>query len=244
MRSSMLNKPAVSLYLDTRRELSSGESPLTIRVTFTKLIGTKKVWDQRYFPTGFYFTKEDYQKINASKRNDAHLQIQKKIRKIENKAIEIIDSNHYLTPELFRVLFTGEYTIAGSLSQLFREKISALEQTGQHTSASLYDSALKSFDQFSPGANLHVIDEAWLKRYEYWMVTEGWRKKTDGSRGNSITTVGLYLRNLRHIFNTAIARRIVSRDHYPFGAGKYKIPQSNNFKKALSKKDKTKFVKY
>jgi site-specific recombinase XerD len=67
-------------------------------------------------------------------------------------------------------------------------------------------------------------------------------KKVDMS--NSISTVGVYLRNLRHIFNIAIERRIIDRVHYPFGAKKYVIPKSNNIKKALSKTDKINFVDY
>ncbi|MFZ2905293.1 MAG: site-specific integrase [Cyclobacteriaceae bacterium] len=240
----MQKKPTVSLYLDTRRVLESGKSPLTIRVTFTKFIGTKKVWDQRYFPTGLHFTEEAFKKLTTGKHKNAHSEIKDKIRELENKAYDIVSTNPYVTPELFKVLFTGEYTIAGNLSQLFREKISDLNKAGQFASASVYDSASKSFEAFSPSTNLHAIDEAWLKRYEHWMKHEGWRKKKDGEKGNSITTVGLYLRNLRHIFNIAIARRILSRDQYPFGAGKYTIPQSNNFKKALTKNDKTKFVNY
>jgi integrase/recombinase XerD len=53
--------------------------------------------------------------------------------------------------------------------------------------------------------------------------------------GKSITTVGIYNRTLRAIFNDAIAEEVISREnYYPFGNRKYKIPASRNVKKALS----------
>ena len=249
MRNPMRIKPPVSLYLDTRRKVLSGKSPLTVRVTFTKFIGDKKVWDQRYFPTGQHFTEEEYKKITSTKSKGAHSEIKTTIRDIETKAINIIKDNPYITPDLFRVLFTGEYTRAADLVQLFQEKINALRANNQLGSASSYECALTSFKAFSPVLNLHAVNVDWLKRYEFWMASQGYLKVKENKenlkdKGNTTSTIGIYLRNLRHIFNVAIDRRLIDRVHYPFGAKKYVIPQSNNFKKALTKSDKTKFVKY
>lgn len=55
--------------------------------------------------------------------------------------------------------------------------------------------------------------------------------------GNSITTVGIYLRYLRTLINNAIAEGSLSREHYPFGKRKYDIPAADNIKKALTLKD-------
>ena len=47
-------------------------------------------------------------------------------------------------------------------------------------------------------------------------------------------TQGIYLRNLRAIFNEAIADGIISKEKcYPFGRRKYQIPTGRNIKKAL-----------
>ena len=243
----MRKNPPVALYLDTRRVVLSGKSPLTIRVTFTKFIGDKKVWDQRYFPTGLHFTEEEYKKLTSTKSNGSHSQIKKDIRELETKALDIVDTNPYITPDLFRALFTGEYTRAADLVQLFNEKITTLTNNNQLSSASAYGSALKSFIEYSPNLNLHAIDKAWLKQYERWMISTGNRKTKENEKlhhGNTVSTIGIYLRCLRHIFNLAIDRRIIDRIHYPFGAKQYIIPQSNNFKKALSKSDKAKFIKF
>jgi integrase len=55
--------------------------------------------------------------------------------------------------------------------------------------------------------------------------------------GNSITTIGIYLRSLRTLFNNAIADGLLTKEYYPFGKKRYEIPTGNNIKKALSLKD-------
>jgi integrase/recombinase XerD len=51
-------------------------------------------------------------------------------------------------------------------------------------------------------------------------------------KGKSATTVGIYLRGLRVIFNKAIDLKAVEKELYPFGVKKYEIPASSNKKKA------------
>ena len=53
----------------------------------------------------------------------------------------------------------------------------------------------------------------------------------------ALTTVGIYLRPLRCIFNLAIQEGDIPAEIYPFGKRKYRIPAGRNVKKALSMKD-------
>jgi integrase/recombinase XerD len=50
----------------------------------------------------------------------------------------------------------------------------------------------------------------------------------------SYSSIGLYMRNIRTIFNQAISKKIISAELYPFGKGKYVPPSSKKAKKALS----------
>jgi integrase/recombinase XerD len=69
------------------------------------------------------------------------------------------------------------------------------------------------------------ITADFLEQYEKWLIEQG----------RSITTVGIYARTLRAIFNDAIAKEAISKEYcYPFGKRKYRIPASRNIKKALS----------
>jgi integrase len=67
------------------------------------------------------------------------------------------------------------------------------------------------------------------------------------TKGNSNTTVGIYLRCMRTLYNKAIRSGYVNQESYPFGNskhGKFQIPSSQNVKKALSLKDIEKIFKY
>ena len=52
-------------------------------------------------------------------------------------------------------------------------------------------------------------------------------------KGRSITTVGIYLRTLRAVFNEAIYRKLISAEYYPFSKRRYLMPTGKNVKKAL-----------
>ncbi len=53
-------------------------------------------------------------------------------------------------------------------------------------------------------------------------------------KGNSVSTVGIYLRNLRRIYNISINEGFTPKEYYPFGIDKYVVPSSVNHKRALT----------
>lgn len=60
---------------------------------------------------------------------------------------------------------------------------------------------------------------------------------TSGDKPKKLTTVGVYLRALRAVFNSAIDEGEIDKELYPFGSdkkGKYQIPKTTGVKKALS----------
>jgi integrase/recombinase XerD len=64
-------------------------------------------------------------------------------------------------------------------------------------------------------------------------------------KGYSKTTVGIYTRCLRAIFNEAIFQGIIKREKcYPFGRRLYQPPASRNVKKALTLEDVSKIYYY
>ena len=87
---------------------------------------------------------------------------------------------------------------------------------------------------YRPNLYFADITELELYRYEKWME----------SKGNSITTISLCIPCLRHIFNVAIARKLINRDIYPFGPEKYIIPADRNIKKAVGIDDIQRIYKY
>jgi integrase len=78
------------------------------------------------------------------------------------------------------------------------------------------------------------INKTFLEKYEEWMLGEG----------NSLTTVGIYVRALRTIVNYAIRNGFVTLEPHPFGRGQYIIPTSSNPKRALATDDIKKIANY
>jgi len=101
-----------------------------------------------------------------------------------------------------------------------------LRKEGRISTAVSYECAQKSLKSFIgkdylPYENLSV---SFLNKYEQWMKKEN----------NTMTTVGIYLRNVRAVYKSAISDGIINQELYPFGEKKYKIPGGRNIKKALS----------
>jgi site-specific recombinase XerD len=69
------------------------------------------------------------------------------------------------------------------------------------------------------------ITKDWLKKYEKFML----------DNGKSFTTISIYTRTLKAVFNNAIYLKDLHKDVYPFGnkKGKYKILKTKKVKKAL-----------
>jgi integrase len=87
-----------------------------------------------------------------------------------------------------------------------------------------------------------------LKRYEKWMeqpktyITK--TGKLIGRDGNSRTSIGIYVRTLRRMFNIAIKEGIVSEGAYPFGRDKYIIPSGRKAKRSLKLNEVAKLYNY
>ncbi|MFT5887136.1 MAG: hypothetical protein ACI9IP_003609, partial [Arcticibacterium sp.] len=89
-----------------------------------------------------------------------------------------------------------------------------------------------------------TVDVAFLVEYEMWMLTEGKRPKKALGKGSpaSSTTIGIYLRHLRAIFNEAKEEGVTQC--YPFGRKKYVIPSGRSVKKAITKVEVLKIINY
>lgn len=78
------------------------------------------------------------------------------------------------------------------------------------------------------------VSSQWLNAYEKYMIH---------TKGRSRTTVAIYLRNLRAVYNMAIKNKEIGAEYYPFGKDNYQIPSTRNTKKALSHEELQKLFK-
>jgi len=114
--------------------------------------------------------------------------------------------------------------------------IEHLTKTGQVGTCQTYRDAKKSIQTFCHNRkiNFQDITPDFLQKYENWML----------SRERSETSIGIYLRCLRHLYNKAIKAGNAAREDYPFGRDSYRIPQPRNIKKALPLSDIAKIFRY
>ncbi|MBN8821325.1 MULTISPECIES: site-specific integrase [unclassified Spirosoma] len=137
------------------------------------------------------------------------------------------------------------------ISQM-RAKAAEFEAADQIGNSDNYKSSARSFERFidslspadrrgllgdSPVLLLHHITPDFLYRYENWMLQFG--KAPRSPKGTptpaGLTTISMYTRNLRAIFNDAIQNKQIPADAYPFTKEGYTVPATINVKKSLTK---------
>lgn len=92
----------------------------------------------------------------------------------------------------------------------------------------------------------HALSADFLKSYEKWMLKSGKFQQKKGAPPGpaSINTIGIYLRYVRAVCNTAIEEGIMPEKSYPFSKNKYTIPSEKGEKMALKKSDIDKILNY
>jgi integrase/recombinase XerD len=236
-------EPVVGSYLDKRWPFAEhgGKFKVRLRVTFKVLRAGKVAYQQPLYDhrKDFFLTPEEWDKVNDKKARGEWRRIREALDDSEGEAREIIKPNPFISPKLFGKMWSNEYVPGSNLEVLFKEAELGARSVSTGT---LYADAYKSLVSFGGvGLQLEMITVDWLKRYEQWMLESGDRSNKK-KKGNKYTTIGIYLRNLRAIFNVAISRGLVPWATYPFGKGKYQIPSGEGIKKALEVSEKNTVV--
>jgi integrase/recombinase XerD len=222
----------ISIYLDTRRAKSNGLFPVKLKV-YCPLTVTRK-----YYPTSYEFSEIDFKSIwETTKKRKEHKDLNLELKAIEAKAYEAAKKLPVFNFEDFERLFIGASSTGNNDVIFYYQKaIQAYFKNNQIKTAQSYELSLKSiqsFDKKQP-LNFFRITPQWLKDYENFMIEKQKRSQT---------TVGIYLRPLRAIFNKAISDKVISFDIYPFGKRKYTIPAPKGVKKALNNEQLGKLFK-
>lgn len=230
----MQMKPSIIVHLDKRYEKKTGVYPITIRVTWCRV--------QRYYSTGQNLSESEFAiMMNLQSRGkEVNLSTRRRLQDIALKceakkirAVEVADSLPVFDFTVFKKRFENKQS-SDSVYFLYELKIADLEQSGQYGTSTSYATSMNSLKKFAPKLKLREVTHEFLRNYEQHL--------RDG--GKTSSTVGIYLRPLRHVINQAISEGSLSRESYPFGKGKYMIPASRNIKKALSASEIASLLKY
>ena len=215
--------------LDKRRPKKEGQYPVKVRVTFER--------QQKYYPVGVDLSQEDFDKIsNHSVRKDLR-SARQKILLMEAKVSKAIESIKQFSFADLKVALEGNsFKKSSSIEvyDLFDEVISKLNREGRISTASAYKDARNSLAGYKSKLNFKQITIQFLKDYEAQLKSEG----------KSISTIGIYLRHLRAIYNKAIEAAIIDQKYYPFGKNRYQIKAPRNIKKALTIEQINKIINY
>ncbi|WP_430811863.1 MULTISPECIES: tyrosine-type recombinase/integrase [unclassified Carboxylicivirga] len=215
----------ISIYLDTRREKKNGKYPVKLRVF------TAHPRKQKLYPTKFEFTQDEFDLIwNIDKPRGKWKDYKILLKGLETATYEKADSLDEFTFEDFELLISpNKVQVKRTVNEYYKAAIDNYNHNNKLTTATSYEYSLKSLIQFSSTDTLHfkTITVQWLKDYQFHME----------SLGRSRTSIGMYLRNLKAIFNSAISDGVIKQEIYPFGKGKYQIPTSKKVKTALSEEE-------
>ena len=255
--------PTISLILDTRRMKKTKKYPVKLRVTFQRVT--------EYYQTVFDLLEEEWKKLQASRISNELQSIRDKLRDLERNAAAVINEiepfsfrefeKTYIQshPHFRQKKLRNEIAVStqedfdyspfykkfplllesasnpGTISYSYSILIKKLLREGRISTAVSYHCSYVSLKKFNGDVAFTVITAFYLLEYERWLLIQGFSK----------STIGIYLRPLRAVFNEAIEDGIIKREKcYPFGKRKYRIPSSKNVKKALELSDVQKIYYY
>lgn len=224
-------KISVNFFLNKERKNKDGKYSLKLMVYYLR--------KAKPFGTGIYLTEKEFNNLLTRKilRNDL-----KEAQYYLNKAENIIEEiKHYFSYELFREKFYNQPRIEENVTigkqydifQAFDEYIQELRDNNQIRTADGYLSSknkLRKYVGKQKKLFFNNITPKFLNEFEKFLITDG----------NTYSTVGIYTRNIRRIFNY----KNIPAELYPFGHGKYTPPSSSNIKKALNLEDIEKLYDY
>tara|TARA_R110001599_G_scaffold242579_1_gene442224 strand:- start:35094 stop:36338 length:1245 start_codon:yes stop_codon:yes gene_type:complete len=221
-----------SIYLDTRRKKADDRYPLKLRVTFQR--------QQKYYPLFQSMTEEEFEKTNSPKPRNNYKETKLTLNEIENRANDIINKLDPFSFRQFERIFLTETSKEDTVYSFFESYIEKLKSKESIGTSDSYNNAYQSIKKYCKehkykSLSFTDVDVDFLNDYESWMT------KTND---RSITTVGMYLRCVRALFNEAIETGVIQRANYPFSKRKYTIPAGRNIKRALTIQQIESIIKY
>lgn len=210
-------RPSFILKLLTIRQKKNGKYPVKVRIIYRG--------DYHDYKTGIDLTVEEFEQANIDKPRLPYRSIAVALSKMKARVDEIITSLPVFTFQKFEDAYYDKANKPTDFYSIFQKYIDSLLSESRIGTANSYSNALQSFKEFKKSISFHDIDANFLKKYQEHCLI----------KGRSLTTVGIYVRSLRTIYNYGISEGIIKRDeNYPFSKRKYIIPAGRNIKKALT----------
>ena len=221
----------VSIFLDVRSIKTNDKFPVKLRV-YNIRTKTKKLYN-----TGLDLTKNEFESIWKTKKPRNEYKYQRlELQKIENKANDISKEIKFFSFDEFESKFFRKKGDGENIYYHYEKIIERLKANHQYGTASNYDFSLRSIKKYknhTSGREISSlafveVNPKFLQGYESYMLSTLERSRT---------SVSMYLRALKAVFNAAIEEKEINPEIYPFGTRKYQIPSANSVKKALNQSE-------
>lgn len=201
---------STKVLLYKHKTLSDGKHPVILQVIHD---GKRK-----NISLGFYGSENEWNENkncfkrtaeNAETKNLALLRYQLLAQKIVDESI-LAGKPVSLTE--FKRKFTGKQTTSQDVSSFIQELLEEMQTAGQIGNLTVYRNVKNSLESFTNSSLTFAdINVSFLHKYEAWLSSD----KHDRP-GCTHSTIHLYMRTIRSVFNKAIAREIISQELYPF----------------------------
>jgi site-specific recombinase XerD len=217
--------PTFKVFLHESQELKDGSHPVKIRLTYQR--------STRRFSTNLSATAETWGKAFDNSPRGKFREFRQQITELEKQIQQQIDSLHPFSFEGYKELLHHKKEAANpkDVYSLFAEVI---EQTRTVGTAQSYTTALNAFKSYKPKLSWQQLTPRFLEGFKQHML----------DKGRSITTVGIYTRPLKAVYNEAIKRGYTAQERYPFGRGKFVTPKGKGRKIALNDTELQKLFSY
>ncbi len=222
-----MKKITVSIILDKRRKKKNETYPVKLSVFCPH---PKK---QKYYSTIFEFSENEFKSIwETTKPRKEHQKNRKKLFALQNKANTIIDDLKHFSFESFeKIMFDIQNADYKNVFSVFDEVTKLKIDLGAISTAEKYESAKRCIMAYlkyngKPETLLfESINVSFLNKFTSYC---------ENIKGLSAATIGIYLRNLRAVYNIAIKKGAISLEDYPFLKDSFSIPTSKKINKALT----------
>ena len=226
-----MEKPTLTYFFDTRSKLLDGNYPIKLTVYYGR--------QKKRYKTPFKATQEVYDRLLANRlRDESTKQLKRQTVSWLDKQTLIAEGIVPFTFTDFENVFYAEKTqsrkiqLNDGVNSIYEKHIQSLNDEGRISTARSYQDSLTSMLSYKKNLKVSQITPDFLKGYEKWMT----------DNGRSLTTVGMYVRALRTIFNMAIENEVIDASKYPFK--KYTIPAPQKISRTLKKEEIKQIINY
>lgn len=215
--------------------LTSGLYPIYLRVT----IDRKSKFYSTPFSCKLNEWNEKQGEFNSKFRNN--LTFNKTLRKIKDDATDILDFLEKDYGSYNLILFDKYYSKKDDKELgfvgLFEKEIEIFQQNRQISYCRSMKDALKALKKFKKNIETYKFENI---DYQFLTEFENFMRK----RGAQDSGIGVYMRNIRTIYNKAINFKIVQPQYYPFKDYKISKFKKRKVRKALTEDEFQKLLEF